>query len=867
MELLVKQDPTPKPRWVAGGAIFLDVAGYNVMLVEDTDVPDIKAYSGNLDFGSQPVSIKAIAHRLWAEAFDLELPDSIPDIRFNSLGGTIQCAPSKEYTFHAASEINLPNPFGLESQSIDFMNLLLALHYIEPLQDSKQPAKRLITISADINYHPGGSGTGTISFGKVMFIFSSGVYVFGLTINQSVSPAELLERALGMHLPPVIGDFFRGIEFGPEGISKPIRLYNANKNYTYELTDEGKIKQVIYKQGFHLDQLNLQLFDEYNFLVALSITDDTPPSKKKIFSLSAYTPAFDLLGLGLLVITHKKNDPHTSYGMQLEVNTATSTVALHGGIIFFPDPGSTDPKKNIALDFDLAYSSADKTDPQFTGDVTYQGITAGQTNPTLGFAWSKVNGFRLTKFPFDVSQLEALMNWADQLKRLANSLEGCEKSCEKITDLVLDQVLTTKFTFNFKPQSAGKTGYVGLKASGTYSISVLDKKVSDIVFTPLNFEFKIPSGFDDLGNAILDSLKANVDAIATGLWNNRAQLTELLAYVTIKEASQAAVCRLTCKVGEEALKNALKSVATEAAKKAGEFLMETLAQAVATVVAATGLINAILAFFKWLFRLSDDQESEKANAEKKRKLALDRIKEKLAIAKVTVEYKERTDNEDKKINVKWDDVPAEKPPEKGTVYFTLSFIRRSDGAHMFSPIRLDRSVTSYTIPDTAFAAGTEYKVSILGCYDVDGATYTGDPTEKLIATPILASPIVTCSFDWISEQSRKSGSFSVNWNKPPNAGSVYPTGYVVKMRHIRSNTVIQTHTMNDSNMTFLTIKLYDDTVSPGDRFFPKPDEDYEIAVIANASDPDLNSVAGKSDPFKILWGVYYMRVGYNFKIS
>lgn len=856
MGVVAKKEPV----WVVGGALYLNISEYELILVGgDNPVTGITQYAGGIDFSGNPISIVAIATRIFSSAFSLNIKDIFPanfDILFNSINGNIITKPQKEYRFAASSKLKLPNPFGLSNSSIDFdqLNLLIDYKVPAPASSGNVPLQKLITITGTVINNLSGSA---IEFGNAQFVFSNtettvggktertSVTAFGLQIKQTIDPAAILESILSITIPADVKTFLP--IFKPQSATQPIRLYKATNDFSYSVTgSNGLLQTVDFEKGFHLDQLDIHILG-CDFLVELSIVLGN-------FSISAHAPIIDL---GFLIITKRQDDTATGFGTELTVNSVDSSIAVSGGLNFFPNASSP-----VELDYHLTYF---KNSKEFQGDVTYQGTIIGQLNPTLGFSWSDANGFRITKLPINIDQLTQALNWADQLKRLSNlSSSGCSKACAEIVDLAFSEAIQTTFDFNFKPQKGSTTGTVGVLASGSYKITVVGKDFTNIQFSPILFEFVLPTSFDTLASALLESLKLNIGIIAQGLWDNKAELAEVLAVLTLKAGGEAAACRLACQAGEEAVKKLMEEAIAAAAKAAAEAALTTLAEAAAAVVAALSVLDLIAKFISWLFGKTDEQKRQEAEANAKMEAARQVIAAKLTIpnSSFNVQYNEGTGNS-KTITASWGDCPAENPPASGTIYFVFSYACTGVSA---SP-NLDRSTLNYTIVKPDLKNGETYLITIQAFYDDgNGTTYPGPAVSRNVITPILATPVPTCTFDW------NLGYITVNWSPVANQGSVYTTGYQIQLMNLTTNLAVpgKQISITGGNLfapppaTTCIIKLYDD---PNKEFMPDPSNNYSIVVQAIGSDPDLNSRLGNSISFKIQWGVGYMRVGTNFKID
>lgn len=851
--------------WVIGTTIILLINRYELTLIRIKDSQSgLTKFSGEVDFIDNPISIKHLANRFLSN-FNLTLPQTVPNITFNSFGGVAVISPDdkKYYRFYANSKLTLPNPFGLSNNALNFDNLKLALNRSVKIlpppanngDTNATPTEEWdtsISVTSDISYTPSGQDAAPINFGSGNFYFASGGnYALSLFITQEIDPAGIIENLLSITIPPEVKTFLP--IFKPEAATKPIRLYKASADFTFQdVKEDGSLAPIHFSNGFNLDQLNIGILNT-NFLVAMRIVNDN-------FSITAHSESINLFNL--VEIRKKNTDPSTATGPGLTVISSTKTITLFGRLKFFPN--SETPEN---LDFDFSYSDTEK---EFLGDITYDGTIAGQRNPELGFAWKKAGGFRITKFPFDQDKLSDAMDWGEKIKKFANaSSGGCEAACGKLADLAFNELITTSYDLKFTPGTSSKVGFVQISVSGTYKIAAVGKSVSDITFEPIPLEIKIPTSFNNLAQAIVDSLVASSETIAEGLWNNKAQITEFFTFITIKNVTQNQACRLACKVGRDVLAKAFEDLLKDA-------VADGLATAAQAVAAAVGVLAAISSAISWLARKLSGKKSraERQKAENTRKIQ----DELLAINNTHAHYHQATGN-GKYIEVTWDDIPG-KGEGRGRVYYELSWTY--NGVHNSRNINRNAAATSYTetIRRSQFKNGVAVAITVVAHYDYNGRSYTtSSPGRATVNTPILQTPLpipknVDLKALWTTLQKKKLGSIETRWNAvsvvpPPNA--VVCTEYTVALWNITTNTMMEQQTVAASATSLaVTFNLYKETtpVTPVEnRYMPNPSHLFQLKINAIATDPDLNSLIGTSNTFRIPWGIGYVRAGYNFKID
>jgi hypothetical protein len=836
--------------WVTGASLSLNVAGKPLVLSSDDGI-NRDIYAGNLDFRQNPVSLVKLVNQFLAE-IDLELPSGFPlDLVFYYISGFYKTSP-KYLQINALASIDFKNPFGLANITIGFENLMMSISY----GTSEKGSIKSLSISGDIVHTPqGGKADTAVKFGSAVIVLGNKVNVLGLEIVEDISPAGILEALLSIKIPPEVGFFLP--TFRPLSPTQPIRLYKASEKHVYELVKpDGTIQPMPYEEGFNLDQLIIDVVG-CQFFVSLNIPNDNK------FTLTASTNPVPLFGL----VTIQGNEDTGTKGPKLTVQAKDDTVLLQGRLLFFPEEGK--PTIGEKIDFRFSFTKDTK---EFRGKGTYIGKILEQTNPSIGFSWSETYGFNITEYPFDFTILTQALDWAKQLQELANqSVTDCASACGKIEGLLFNENITTTFAFKYKPAKNKRARYFGLDVTGTYTVSVFSVNIE--VPLKITLEIRIPSGFSDLGNAIVDSLVANVENIAKALWDNKESLAKLMGMLTLKmtaEAAKKAVCRLACQAGEEALKKALQAALDAAIKAAEQLVAATIETAAEVITAAAGVISAILAFITWLVGLSDDQKRQKAEAERKQQEARDKIRKFLIIAQHSAVYSEDLPN--KGINVSWSEVNKGEIPKKGLIYYTVSVTNKAGTQVYNQQFSQDKRGTRIAISQAPnLVCGEIYKVDVQAFYKVnDDKPYSGDVVSDTVITPILQQPVPVMTLNWLDGDKKQRGIIDVSWQvvSPVPAGLTKATlnGYIVELHNITKGSILATQRFSKSKDVLpvsCAFQLYHltDTGLP-----PDPNDQYQVWIKANATDSDMDSI-GKSDSQIAPTGIEYMQVGYNFKVN
>ena len=883
----------PTPAWVIKSTVYITAGSYNLMLSGGHNgVTGKTEFSGSLDFSGNKLNLNELVNSLLS-TFSLQLPASLPVIKFKSISGSIVTSAPTAISFNSESDIIIPDPFNVSKTVIQFRTLILSVTHNEAVPAAGStaaiPATTYVGISAEIDFNtPAGvTAPSAGTFGSARLIFFPGQptppsgqgstpgqnppatsgYIIALTIRQVIDTATLLESALGKTISSQVRGFLPS--FSPLSATQPMWLYLASHDYTYNGTNSaGVAETVVFKQGFNIDHA-VVTFKDLSFPFTLNINNGV--------NFTAYAPAFAVVP-GFLEITHQSTSTVPSSGMMLEVSSATDSVGLQAGIKFTFASGSTNGLPNpLTLNVGFGFSATTKT---FSGDVSYPGTIAGITNPKLGFTYSKTDGFKISSLPVDYSLLIKAIDWAKQIMNFANSQpsQGCMAGCKQIVDLAISQTLTTTVGCQFKPSAATTPGKFALLVTGSYKIAVFGRQVDDIVFAPFTVEITIPKGLDDLADAIATTLLANVDNIADGLFRdeNKVQLIKLLSYITFTTGAAEAICRLKCRYENELEKEiddaeteaeTTESAADAAVAAEGGIAAAGIGAAAGAAEGAADVLAGFAAFLAWLFgTLSAAQQAKKDAAEKKKDDAEKRIRQLLTIPTLTATYSGQ--GSAKQIIINWGDVPAVTKAGE-TIEFGVKVLE--NGVQVFSQTNA-RSGRSATLPHCI--DGRSYSLNVTATFNNEKNTYEGPVKSLSVTPPGLAAPTPTFAFDTSSLPARQLGKINVSWGtvSPVPAGSgaatqVNNTGFTVELYNETTGIVAYTTTINDPNTTTCSFELYQTNAPLATRFFPNPIDVYQVRIVALASNSAMNSMAGISAGFSIPWGVGYMRVGYNFKIK
>jgi hypothetical protein len=383
----------------------------------------------------------------------------------------------------------------------------------------------------------------------------------------------------------------------------------------------------------------------------------------------------------------------------------------------------------------------------------------------------------------------------------------------------------------------------------------------------------VPRGFDDLANAVIDTLVDAAEAIAAALWDNREKLTALLTLVTIRRGGEKVIQTLVCKAGNEALEEALEDAVDAAFETIGEAGLATLTGAVATFAAAVGALAWLDKLASWL-GVEDDRRSA---AEQKKVQARAQIRELLALGGLVVDYVVGGYPVRFALRTSWSGPPA--PATDQGIYYAVAV---SDGR----AYPVGRDTPHLVVPDVA--NGTTYTVSVQACFPYDGDTYAGDPVRASVTLPILGTPVVAQRYDGAGQR------LDLRW---PAVAPVEVTGEASPVPAVSYSVGLWDDTLNQAvNVGWYRVQLSDGTparrtddgsawtvpvtatssgyaclvvlTEAGPPFFALDlSHAYRARVTAVAANRNLDSAPGTPPAFTVAWGIGHMAVGRYFRVA
>ncbi|NHZ62928.1 hypothetical protein [Massilia genomosp. 1] len=726
--------PVPPLHTVVQFAACLDIGQRRLLLVGGNALAgQPQVYAGRLLPGGAPFDLRALVNTILGALFDLSLPAGFPALPIDTLDATITraAAPAQSsYRFDASSSVVVGNPFqAVLPIPVQFNGFQIAL------RSHAGAAGKQLRLSTVVTSSSGAlAGLGEVS-GSV--VLGQGRYALGVSIAHEVSISGLLGSLLDCQIPPALALFLP--TFKPLAPGMPLRIYYANAD-----VEGGTPAQPdSYLRGLHVDQCVVEILDQ-QFSIAMdwrgaadySFGASVAPLDFGFFKLSG--PAVPLLpspGLG---------------GPQVTVGRSAAGLAISlGATLGFPDLAP--------LSLTLTAQDQGSAGQVFSGTITYQGTVLGVSNPTLGIAWSKADGFQLGPFP-EPSGLDSFIDFAKQLQALSQQPRS---GCQALTSFVFKRAITTTFHFNAGlgsgtaalPSTAGVQVYIG----GSYDIYILGQLICTIPIGPIPLTIAVPGSLGELGDAIVATLLGSAEALVRGLWNKQDAFFKLLAAQALIKGGQELIDQLICNAGGEAVgKPVVDETAAELVAAAEAGAMDTLLAAATVLAAAT----AALSFFASIWKcISGEQKRENAAAQRRHDQAVQRIEQLLAINNFAVIYV--FDGSQCRAQARWDGLDISDP--NATLAATLVDLTGGGGSHDF-PVAINAD--SFTAP-MALLPGRSYKLMLCGSYSFNDSPCSGIPVDDDISVDIL-TPTLTAAYQPAANQ------VVANW--PPTAGFSTPDG-------------------------------------------------------------------------------------------
>lgn len=834
----------------------------------NTDVDaeaDSDVYQVSLLPGPTPLQLTALLNRFLTAAFDLQLPQFVPNFSINSVSGEIvhvSPAPPPEpsvsqYVLTSTEPPPPPPPPKNSYYSLAVgSNQLVAAPFGSTVPiglgkfsfslNSEQGTPPDVLMNAEIQLGSG-SGLKSVADGRV-FLTSAGGSVVAINITEPVALAELVSTLMGLGDPdPDVSQFLPTLS---PATSAGMRFYQASEQVT---AIEGGTS-VTYLKGFNVDDVIVSLLDARLFAITLQVDNG--------FVVSASLPELDLgivvldnnlavpplagvdLGGPLINISDQKASPG---------ETSSDSILLASTLTFFPD---ADPPLAFPLVATYTSVSGDSggSSATFTGTIDINQNILGVQIQSLSIAWNKTEGFHIENFPIPFSYLSDFMDFAKLIREVANKFKS--PKCGDLPSFQIKDAVQTAFTPHLSPTMTD--GEPGLKITGTCTVYVGGRVATSfplptIIFTIDPSDFK---SFSDIGTAMVQQIETNAEQLMTALYNQPKEFAELVGALTLDAASQYLLKKLqtelVCRFGD-VIKDAIED-AIEAALKSLSSVLRTLLDAAVVFAAAAAVISFINNIIDCLKGSKKSKANkDKSDAQAKQSAARAKISSYLDIASMSAAY--QITPSQIAISVSWSQMPLPQPPDSNA---TVLISAAGQSA------RAAGTATSYLIDIPASNVGSTVTVNTQGQYSHDHNIFTGNSVAASVAIPEVAIVQPSVSYDSASNQ------IPVTWS--PTKPVLLASGGVAQVKSYQVDLVNQTTNKPVPGMQ-TTIPAgqplshaFDLVPSTAPLFWPEPADTYVVQITPVSNYPVLD-VPWTSEPFSVKGGVGHTLVGLTFKVG
>jgi hypothetical protein len=292
-----------------------------------------------------------------------------------------------------------------------------------------------------------------------------------------------------------------------------------------------------------------------------------------------------------------------------------------GSRLLFGSTGLTLFGSSPVLSLDASYDSGLQS---FTGTV---GVAISTYNLDLAFAWSRVEGFRITGidglgmqvFPL-VAQFQDLINGARS--------GGC---AQVVSDWLNGAATSTvKPALNGSPRRNGGLMHVPFKL--TYDLRFEDRSIFTLDI-PMEMVLDPPTSLDDLPGALWNSIFGSAEAIAGKVLDN-PNAYYALALEVGRKAGASAFARMACRLFREGLEELAKQLVDEAEALPGDTIAAVAELAGVTVVVTLAGLDAVMNLFEQIW---DDIKKLFGGGDDKKKQAEDLISQKRSQVQATLD--------------------------------------------------------------------------------------------------------------------------------------------------------------------------------------------------------------------------------------
>ncbi len=432
----------------------------------------------------------------------------------------------------------IDKPFYGAMVGVTFRKLIFGVFYTFSDSKARPPVKAtgLYRVQGSIDY-------ANLKLSGQIYLQDTTPLLAAVSVDQDLSIGDLFHASIPhFHWPDDLIDitfldgsclYYQDENSGPT----PLDVSGFNCPVAGQLPVAVPTQKITYLPGFHIHSV----FD-ITLLYTLRIIGDVQIASKGV---SATIQLADPIRIYILQITGGKQGGGPVFSFD---TVDGSEMGFGCSLLFFQEDFGIDVKvrgrksQGSELKIDGTLSSAQTFPPMFT------------TPPTLGFSYSRKDGFKVDNWPaFDF--VSDAIDFIEEMKKIANRNRS---ACGALTDFVNKELLAS--TFKISPSFSTRSDGLYLVLNGTYLLTAAGIEFARLEF-PEAVAFPLPDSLSmqALPAAIADALAGAAESFVTGLMNNSEAVATFLALMAGKQAAQYALS-LVCK----GLADGAVSAATEA---------------------------------------------------------------------------------------------------------------------------------------------------------------------------------------------------------------------------------------------------------------------------------------------------------------
>ena len=457
---------------------------------------------------------------------------NIGDTEFDFIGQFVCTNVKSEFSVSTGNEIDIGNPLGMFGIKLEKVQLSMLYNY--PKDQARTSSQSL---SGTVNFYSTPPQSSTPSQpSSTPPPAQPSVVLKGMLLFDNCSPT-VVRIVLETTTPLTIGDLVATIFRGSFDTAKYINIGFVKGQVYYAKLANGQnstiIDGVTYKNGYHISA-DIEIFTK-----EFTIEADILPDESKV-SVEGFAHAPLDLGFAKFTGTDEKDpskpDESKSPEIIFSTNPQSTSISLKVGFILFQVPiGASE----------IGYKNENGI-KKFFGQLTYHGNIGFMQNPSIGFEWSKQNGFKVTNWP----AAGALTDAFDFFSKLKNY--GAGSKCGALVDLAFKESVQSKFDINVKLSKATDPTnfFADIEITGTYNVLLASTvKIASVPLPDIKVGIPRQDSFtlSDIPQFILKLFSDNADSIVKQIIDHPDRLAKIIGLSVLKTVTKKVLNTLLCR--------------------------------------------------------------------------------------------------------------------------------------------------------------------------------------------------------------------------------------------------------------------------------------------------------------------------------